>query len=99
MPEMQELRHWLHPPTHPPHPRPVTGEEASGPSGGVVCPHHARARGGMAPAVGSCALTTHAEVGPTGALDLLAFLDLAPVHAPVALGHLLDDQLALGARA
>lgn len=76
-------------------PTPVTGEEASGPSSGVVCAHHAR--GGVAPAVGSCALTTHAEVGPTGALDLLAFLDLAPVHAPVALGHLLDDQLALGA--
>ena len=42
------------------------------------------------------ALTSHAEVRPAGALNLLAVSDLAPIHAPVSLVHLFDDQLAPG---
>lgn len=41
-------------------------------------------------------LTSHAEVRPAGALYLLALGDLAPIHAPVTLVHLLDDQLPFG---
>ena len=42
------------------------------------------------------ALTSHAEVRPAGALNLLAITDLAPIHAPVSLVHWFDDQLAPG---
>lgn len=41
-------------------------------------------------------LTSHSEVRPAGALYLLALGDLAPIHAPVTLVHLLDDQLPFG---
>lgn len=44
-------------------------------------------------------LTSHAEVRPAGALHLLAVTDFAPIHAPVALVHLFEDQLAPGTQA